>query len=114
MSEHELCIKELRDLNQQITLLKDSYADQYVIIENLQSRIKLLEQEKVIRHMTYLQGQYDQPDTWRFVDDPSPYGALGEFKSKEEARLWVIKTLSLRVKEINRVKHAWMHPKDKT
>ena len=67
--------------------------------------------------MIYLHGDTKDPSTWHLVDekitDCLAYDLINLFKSKKEARIWVIKELRRRVEEISKVKHEWMHPKDK-
>ncbi len=66
--------------------------------------------------MIYLHGNIDKPETWKPLDaNPNPFESFPFkiFKSKKEARAWVLKELRRRVKEINATISEWMHEKDK-
>lgn len=64
--------------------------------------------------MIYLQGNIYDPSTWYTTVGTGPsFKPFKEFNTTKDARIWVIKELRRRVAEINKVKHEWMHPRDK-
>jgi hypothetical protein len=73
----------------------------------------MIEQNKLFNfNHFYLQGDIQRPETWELCDHDCSLGffsAISAFKTEKDARLWIIKELRRRVKEINVVKHRWMH-----
>lgn len=61
--------------------------------------------------MIYLHGNAMMPETWELFDHeiiPVRVIPLAIFKSRKEARSWVIEEIKRRCKAMNRVKDRWM------
>ena len=64
--------------------------------------------------MIYLQGINADPTTWTVFDGNRPALVVEAFKTRKDARSWVLRELRDRAKKINRVRDAWLRGKSST